>query len=120
MVRILLCFLCSDKCCCSRTMVSVGNIKIGHTIKFSCNGGNISIITDHPELMMKAVNGCYEVIFGLGLRVTAKQFVEHFIVRIGQKDRFHVGIAGTNMLHSVFFFLATSQFMLLDYTRHIV
>ena len=68
----------------------------------------------------KRSNGGYEIIFRFGRSISCQQCVKRLIVRICKEDRLHIGITDSDMLHAVFFFVSTCQFMLLDNAIKIV
>ena len=64
--------------------------------------------------MAEAVNGGNEVVLGCGLGIAHDEFVERLVVGIGKEDGLDVGIVHADVLHAVFFFVATGQFVLFD------
>ena len=70
--------------------------------------------------MTEAVQLCHEIIFRRVGRIFFYDSIQFGIVWISEKHRFDIGIVHTNMLHTVFFFITTGQFMFLDVTFQII
>ena len=120
MICILLGFLRSNQSSGGTTMVSVGNIKSGHLSKLLRNGINVFLLINNPESMTKAITGSNEIIYRLFGCIMSDNSIQSSIVRICKEYRFDIGIIHTNMLHTVFFLIATGQLMFLDDTVHII
>ena len=120
MVYILLGFLRSYQSGSGTTMVSVGNIKSRHLSKFLRNGINVFLLINNPESMTKAITGSNKIIYRLFGCIMSDNSIQSSIVRICKEYRFDIGIINTNMLHTVFFLIATGQLMFLDDTVHII
>ena len=77
-------------------------------------------VADNPQLMAEAV-GSREIVFrGVVLHHVGHDGVDLGVVGIGEEHRFDIGIIHTNMLHTVFFLIATGQLMFLDRAIHII
>ena len=120
MVRILLYLLCAYQSCGSRTVMTIGDIEARHLGKFCGDGFDILVITDNPELVTEAINRSDEIILRLCCSIAHQNLIEHRIIRISKEDRFDIGIADTNVLHTILFLVTAGKFMLLDDTRHII
>ena len=120
MVRVLLLFLCTDKGCSGRTVVTVGDIEALHLGKLTGDGLHILSIVDNPELMTETVDGSNEIVLGLGSCIAHDERVERLVIWIGEEYRLDVGVVHTDMLHAVFLLIAARQLMLFDITLHVV
>ena len=120
MLRILLSLLGAYKGCRCTTMMAVGYVEGWHLAELFCDGSNVLIIGNCPELMAETVNRCYEIINRCSCGIAVDEFVEYAVVGIGKEYRLDIGITYAYMLHAVFLFVATGKFVLLDYTVHIV
>ena len=120
MIWIILSFLSTYQSSCSRTMVSVCNIKTWHLLEFFCNSLNVSFISDYPELMSETIIRCNKVIFRFCCSITCQQAIKYLIVWISKEHRFNISIANANMFHAVLFLISTCQFMLLNITCQII
>ena len=101
-------------------MVAIGNIERGHLGKLVGDGLHVLVVVDHPELMTESVDGSNEIVLRLGSGISHDQLIEYRIVGIGEEYRLDVGIVHTDMLHAVFFLIATRELVLLDAAGHIV
>ena len=77
-------------------------------------------IANHPKGVTKAVQVGYEVVFRFACDHLSNDAIQVLAMRISKEDRFHVGIIYTDMLHTIFLFVATGKFVLHDTTFHIV
>ena len=95
-------------------MVSVSDIQRGHLAELLCDSLRVLGIVDNPELVAETVDGSYEVVLRSRLGIAHDEFVENTIVGVGEEYRLDVGIVYANVLHAVFFLVATRQLVLLD------
>ena len=120
MIWIVLCLFSSYKSSSSTPMVSICNIQIRNLSKSIRNGGNVSGIFYQPELMTESIYWSNKIILSLSCCYTFNQRIERCIIGIGKENWLQVGIINTDMTHTVFLFVTTSQFMLLDNTVHVI
>ena len=114
MLRILLRFFRTHKSGSSTAVMPVGNIEGRHPGKPFRNGDNVCSIIDDPKRMTEPVAGCDEVVNRLPGRIAGYKSIKFRIVGIGKKHRFEVSVVHPHVLHAVFLFVATCQFVLLD------
>ena len=108
MIGIQFGFLSTNQCGGSTTMMTVGNIERWHLGKFGRNRGNVIIISDYPKLMSESVDRRDEIILWCLGSIFHNQLVKNGIVRISKEYRFDIGIVYANVLHAIFFLIATS------------
>ena len=70
--------------------------------------------------MAETIDGSNEIIFGRCGSIAHDKLIENCVIRICEEHRLDVGIVHANMLHAVFFLIATGELMLLDTACHIV
>ena len=120
MVRIVLSLLCTYQSSCSTTVMAVSDVESWHLSELLCDGLDVSIVGNNPELMAESVNRRNKVVLRLTSGIAHNQLVEHSIVRICEEHRLDVSVINANMLHAVFLLVAACQLMLLDGAVHIV
>ena len=100
--------------------MTVGDIEMRHPGKALGDGAEVVVPFHHPELMAESIYWRNEVILRLLGCIAGYDGIQDSIIGISQKDRFHVGIAYTHMLHAVLFLVPSCEFVLQDHSVHIV
>ena len=120
MVGVLLCLLCTYESSGGTAVMSVGNVQVGNLGKSLGYGFLVLLVLDKPQLVAEPVGSSGEVVLRLFADVACNDGCQSLVVGIGEEDRLHVGIVYANMLHAVLLLVAACQFVLLDYTVHVV
>ena len=119
-VWILRSLLCTNQSSGCRTVVTIGNIKRIHLGKFCCNNSLVSLISNYPKFVTKTINWRDKIILWRLCRIFCNQLCQRLTFTISQEDGFDICIRTTYVLHTVFFLISASQFMLFDDLIHIV
>ncbi len=104
---------------CSSAVMTVGNIEVRNLSELLGDALDKSIVGDAPECVTDAVLA-HEVILGSGLSHLSDNLLQRLVGWEREEHRLHIGVVDANVLHAVFFLLATSELMLLDATFDIV
>ena len=70
--------------------------------------------------MAETVDRSNEIVFRSSSCIASSDFLQHWIIGISEEYWLDVGIVYTNVLHTVFFFVAACKLVLLDDTVYIV
>ena len=107
MVRIVLSLLCTYQSSSSTTVMAVSDVESWHLSELLCDGLDVSIVGNNPELMTESVNRRNKVVLRLTCCIAHNQLIEHSIVRICEEHRLDVSVINANMLHAVFLLVAS-------------